>query len=53
MDKWLHIFSYNTGLSVLPFVLSAVVVLLITMMTVIFHTLKAALANPVKALRTE
>jgi len=53
MDKWLNIFSYNTGLSVMPFVLSALVVLLITMMTVIFHTLKAALANPVKALRTE
>ena len=53
MDKWLKIFSYNTGLSVMPFVLSAIVVLLITMMTVIFHTLKAALANPVKSLRTE
>lgn len=53
MDKWLKIFPYNTGLSAQPFILSAVVVLLITMMTVIFHTLKAAFANPVKSLRTE
>ena len=53
MDKWLKIFPYNTGLSVAPFILSAIVVLFITIATVIFHTLKAALANPVKSLRTE
>ena len=53
MDKWLDIFPYNTGLSPMPFILSAVVVLLITLLTVIFHTMKAALANPVKSLRTE
>jgi putative ABC transport system permease protein len=53
MDKWLDIFPYNTGLSAIPFILSAVVVLLITLLTVIFHTMKAALANPVRSLRTE
>ena len=53
MDKWLKIFPYNTGLSVTPFIFSAIAVLLITLLTVIFHTLKAALANPVKSLRTE
>jgi putative ABC transport system permease protein len=53
MDKWLKIFPYNTGLSVTPFLLSALIVLLITLLTVIFHTLKAALANPANALRTE
>src|SRR6188768_1069856 len=53
MAKWLKIFPYNTGLSAEPFILSAIVVLIITLMTVIFHTLKAALANPVKSLRTE
>ncbi len=53
MDKWLKIFPYNTGLTVTPFILSAIVVLLITLMTVIFHTLRAALANPIKSLRTE
>ncbi|HLL42885.1 MAG TPA: FtsX-like permease family protein, partial [Segetibacter sp.] len=53
MDNWLKIFPYNTGLTVQPFLLSAIVVLLITMFTVIFHTIKAAIANPVKSLRTE
>lgn len=53
MHNWLKIFPYNTGLSIVPFLLSAFVVLLITMLTVIFHTLKAAIASPVKSLRTE
>lgn len=53
MDKWLKVFPYNTGISITPFVFSAAAVLIITLTTVIFHTLKAALANPVKSLRTE
>ena len=53
MDKWLKVFPYNTGLHVLPFILSALTVLFITLLTVIFHTVKAALANPVANLRTE
>jgi len=53
MHKWLTIFPYNTGLSVMPFLLSALSVLVITMLTVIFHTLKAALANPSQSLRSE
>ena len=53
MSNWLKIFSYNTGLSITPFILSAFAVLIITLLTVIFHTLRAAIANPVKALRTE
>jgi putative ABC transport system permease protein len=53
MDKWLKLFSYNTGLAVTPFLFSALTVLLITLLTVIFHAVKAALANPAKSLRTE
>ncbi len=53
MHKWLQIFTYNTGLSPLPFLLSAIAVLLITLLTVTFHTVRAAIANPVKSLRTE
>jgi putative ABC transport system permease protein len=53
MDKWLKIFPYNTGLSITPFILSALTVLVITLLTVIFHTVKAALANPAESLRTE
>jgi putative ABC transport system permease protein len=53
MDKWLKIFPYNTGLTITPFLLSALTVLLITLLTVIFHTVKAAITNPAKSLRTE
>jgi putative ABC transport system permease protein len=53
MDKWLKIFPYNTGLTIAPFLLSAVAVLVITLLTVMFHTVKAAVANPAKSLRTE
>jgi putative ABC transport system permease protein len=53
MSNWLKIFPYNTGLSATPFILSAFAVLIITLLTVIFHTKRAAIANPVKALRTE
>ncbi len=53
MDKWLKIFPYNTGLAVTPFLLSALVVLFVTLLTVIFHTIRAAVANPVNSLRTE
>lgn len=53
MDKWLKIFPYNPGLSIFPFLLSALAVLLITLFTVIFHTIRAALANPVDSLRSE
>ncbi len=53
MDNWLKIFPYNTGLAITPFLLSAVAVLFITLLTVIFHTVRAAVANPVESLRTE
>jgi putative ABC transport system permease protein len=53
MYNWLKIFPYNTGLKVTPFLLSALAVLLITILTVVFHAVKAAVGNPVKSLRTE
>lgn len=53
MNKWLDVFPYNTGLSITPFLLSALTVLMITLLTVIFHTVKAAIANPANSLRTE
>src|SRR5262249_1196492 len=53
MHNWLNLFTYNTGLTVMPFALSAVTVLMITLLTVTFHTLKAAFTNPSKSLRAE
>ncbi|HLX93019.1 MAG TPA: ABC transporter permease [Puia sp.] len=53
MDKWLNIFPYKTRLTFTPFLGSGLVVLAITLLTVIYHTIRAALANPSRALRTE
>jgi len=53
MDKWLKIFPYNTGLSPTPFLLSALSVLLITLLTVTFHAVRAALTSPTRSLKAE
>jgi putative ABC transport system permease protein len=53
MHKWLQIFPYNAGMSVWPFVFSGLTVLAITLVTVMFHTVKAAVANPTKSLKAE
>jgi putative ABC transport system permease protein len=53
MHNWLNIFPYNTGLSVLPFIVSACVIVVTAASTAMFHSAKAALTNPAKNLRTE
>ncbi len=53
MNQWLEPFPYKTDMSPFTFLLSAGLVLLITLLTVSFHTIKAALMNPVKALKSE
>ncbi|MBO9203708.1 MULTISPECIES: ABC transporter permease [Niastella] len=51
--NWLQNFSYRTALSWWVFAAAGIGALLITLVTVSFQTLKAAIANPVKSLRTE
>ncbi|HRH48729.1 MAG TPA: ABC transporter permease [Panacibacter sp.] len=53
MSKWLQDFAYRTDISWWVFVIAAVISLLIALVTVSFQAIKAALANPVKSLRTE
>ncbi len=53
MNKWLQIFSYNTGLSWVPFAISALVILVTAVATASFYSAKAALSKPVKSLRAE
>ena len=53
MNKWLQNFALHTDLSPWIFVLAGAGMLLITLCTVSFQSLKAALMNPVKSLRTE
>ncbi len=53
MHNWLQVFSYNPGLSVIPFIVSAFVIVLTAVLTAMFHSTRAALAKPAKSLRTE
>ncbi len=53
MNKWLQIFPFNTGLSIVPFIVSGLVILVTAVATASFHSAKAALSNPVKSLRSE
>ncbi|MDJ1486398.1 hypothetical protein QNI16_38325, partial [Cytophagaceae bacterium YF14B1] len=53
MDQWLEKYTYRTSLSGWVFAVSGLGALLITLLTVSYHALKAALADPVKSLRTE
>jgi len=53
MHNWLQNYQYRTNLSWWIFAAAGVGALLITLLTVSFQTVKAAIANPVKSLRTE
>ena len=53
MNKWLQDFAYRINISWWVFVLAGIAALLIALFTVSFKAIKAALANPVKSLRTE
>jgi ABC-type antimicrobial peptide transport system permease subunit len=53
MHRWLQNYEYRTDLSWWLFAVAAIGALLITILTVSFRTIKAAMDNPVKSLRTE
>lgn len=53
MNKWLQSFAYRITISWRVFVIAGVTALFIALLTVSFQTIKAAVANPVKNLRTE
>jgi len=53
MHQWLQQYTYRTGLSWWVFALTGTGALLITLITVSYHSIKAALSNPVKSLRSE
>jgi len=53
VHQWLQDFAYRTPLSWWLFVLAGAGALLIALVTVSFQAIKAAVANPVKALRSE
>jgi len=52
-NKWLQDFAFRIPVQAYVFVATAIVTVLIALCTVGYHSIRAALANPVKSLRTE
>jgi putative ABC transport system permease protein len=53
MDRWLKDYAYRVPISGWVFLLAGVLALGIALVTVSILALRAAVANPVKALRSE
>jgi len=53
MSKWLEDFAYRVSISWWIFVVAGALALMIAMLTVSLQAIKAAIANPIKSLRTE
>lgn len=53
MHQWLQDFAYRTSIQWWVFIVAGFGVLLISLITVSFQSIKAAIANPVKSLRTD
>ena len=53
MNKWLQSFAYRIHISWTVFVITTLAALFIALFTISFQAIKAAMANPVKSLRSE
>ena len=53
MNNWLQGFAYRISITPYIFITAAVAVILITLFTISFQSIKAATTNPVKSLRSE
>lgn len=53
LNDWLQSFAYRISIGWWVFLLAAFIAILIALITVSFQAIKAAIANPVKSLRTE
>jgi putative ABC transport system permease protein len=53
MNKWLQDFAYRISIQCWVFLLAGTIALVVAAVTISFQSVKAALANPVKSLRSE
>ncbi len=53
MNNWLQNYAYKISISWWMFALAGIIAMCIALLTVSFQSIKAAIANPVKSLRTE
>jgi putative ABC transport system permease protein len=52
-NLWLDNFAYRTDIGVFTFLIAGIVSLLLAILTVSYHTIRAAMGNPVHSLRYE
>ncbi|WP_346317657.1 ABC transporter permease [Chitinophaga sp. YIM B06452] len=53
MQKWLGNYTYRVDITAHPFILTILILGIASMLLIVLQTLKAAVANPVKSLRSE
>jgi putative ABC transport system permease protein len=53
MNHWLQNFAYRINIAWWVFVVAGIIAFLIAFATISFQAIKAAIANPVKSLRSE
>jgi len=53
MSQWLHGFAYRINIDATIFLVAGASIIFITLATISVQSIKAAIANPVKALRSE
>jgi ABC-type antimicrobial peptide transport system permease subunit len=53
LHNWLQQYDYRITISPFVFIMAGIAAIVITIITISFQAIKAALANPVKSLRTE
>jgi ABC-type antimicrobial peptide transport system permease subunit len=53
LQNWLQQYDYRISISPMVFVLAGIVAIVVTIITISFQAIKAAIANPVTSLRTE
>jgi putative ABC transport system permease protein len=53
VNKWLQDYAYRVNISWWIFLLAGLLAVFIALITISFQAIKAAIANPVKSLRTE
>lgn len=53
MDKWLQNFAYHVGIQWWVFALAGITAITIALLTISYQTIRAALMNPVRSLKSE
>jgi putative ABC transport system permease protein len=53
VNRWLQAFAFRTPVGFIPFILAGSMTLAVALLSVVFQTIKAALADPVQSLRYE